>query len=133
LAEPEGYVRLFTAEGRAMQTLLGQALSKNGAHPYIKQLLGAFTKTTTVTPLVLDYTYSKPQPSVQAMELESDLSERELPILRLVSGGLSDKEIATHLDLSVNTVTWYARNIYEKLGVHKRTSAVSQAKRLGIL
>jgi LuxR family transcriptional regulator, maltose regulon positive regulatory protein len=138
LAEPEGYVRVFVDEGRAMLTLLENALSKNGPQRYLEQLLSAFTETTTVTPLGLDYMDSKPMyskpPSVQTVEgLESDLSERELTILRLMSGRLSDKEIATQLDLSVNTVKWYARHIYEKLGVHKRTSAVSQARRLGLL
>lgn len=134
LAEPEGYVRVFLDEGDKMKTLLEYALSKNGLHPYVQQLLATFSETAPVTPLVLDYMYSKPEGSSPSVgNLESDLNERELTILRLMSGRLSDKEIATQLDLSVNTVKWYARNIYEKLSVHKRTSAVSQAKRQGLL
>jgi DNA-binding CsgD family transcriptional regulator len=46
--------------------------------------------------------------------LKGERKKREPTILRLMSGRLSDKESTTQLDLSVNTVTWYARNIYEK-------------------
>jgi LuxR family transcriptional regulator, maltose regulon positive regulatory protein len=75
---------------------------------------------------------AEPARGLQAL-LAEPLSERELAVLRLMAGRLSDKEIASKLALSPNTVKWYARNIFEKLGVHKRTSAVAKAKELGIL
>jgi LuxR family maltose regulon positive regulatory protein len=46
---------------------------------------------------------------------------------------LSNQEIAVELYLSVNTVKWYARNIYSKLGVGNRREAVVKARELGIL
>jgi LuxR family maltose regulon positive regulatory protein len=61
------------------------------------------------------------------------LSERELEVLQLIAHGLTNREIATRLFLSVNTVKVHSRNIYGKLGAHSRTQAVARAQALGIL
>jgi predicted ATPase/DNA-binding CsgD family transcriptional regulator len=61
------------------------------------------------------------------------LSEREKEILARLSTGLSDRQIADELFLSLNTVKWYNRQIYGKLGVGSRTQAIAHAKKLGIL
>jgi LuxR family maltose regulon positive regulatory protein len=47
--------------------------------------------------------------------------------------GLTNREIASRLFVSVNTVKAHCRNIYGKLGVHNRTQAVVRARALGIL
>src|SRR5574341_66303 len=52
------------------------------------------------------------------------LTEREGAILRLVADGLSNRDIAARLALSVNTVKWYVQQVYQKLGVRRRTQAV---------
>jgi pimeloyl-ACP methyl ester carboxylesterase/DNA-binding CsgD family transcriptional regulator len=54
-------------------------------------------------------------------------------ILKRLSTGLSDQRIATELFLSPNTVRWYNRQIYSKLGVSSRTQAIAQARALGLL
>ena len=48
----------------------------------------------------------------------SDLSEREREIVWCVAKGMSNKEIASHLCLSVHTVTTHRRNISAKLQIH---------------
>ena len=58
------------------------------------------------------------------------LNEREQEILQRLSTGLSDQQIADELFLSLNTVKWYNRQIYSKLGVKSRTQAVAYAKSL---
>jgi len=60
------------------------------------------------------------------------LTDREMEILRLISRGLSNREIASELVLTSGTVKWYNRQIYSKLGVHSRTQAVAQAKKAGL-
>ncbi len=58
------------------------------------------------------------------------LTEREQEILTRLSAGLTDQQIADELFLSPNTVKWYNRQIYGKLGVSNRTQAISTAKSL---
>jgi predicted ATPase/DNA-binding CsgD family transcriptional regulator len=61
------------------------------------------------------------------------LSDRELEIVRLVAEGLSDRALAERLAMSVNTIKWYNRQIYSKLGVGSRTQAIARARALGLL
>jgi pimeloyl-ACP methyl ester carboxylesterase/DNA-binding CsgD family transcriptional regulator len=58
------------------------------------------------------------------------LTERERAILERLTTGLSDQQIADDLFLSLNTVKWYNRQIYSKLGVRNRTQAIAQARAL---
>lgn len=61
------------------------------------------------------------------------LSEREIEILRLVATGVSNKEIATALSISPNTVKVHLRNIFSKIGVLSRTEATLYAIKTGIV
>jgi len=62
-----------------------------------------------------------------------DLSEREKEILALLVDGLSKKQIADNIFLSHHTVDSHIRNIYAKLEVHSRSSAISKAIREKLL
>jgi|SRR5579859_3261908 len=59
------------------------------------------------------------------------LSEREAKIVRLLAQGLTNKDIAQALILSVRTVEAHLRNIFAKLGVHSRTEAAVWAVKHG--
>jgi DNA-binding CsgD family transcriptional regulator len=61
------------------------------------------------------------------------LTEREITILRLVSYGKKDREIADQLDISVDTVRTHIKNITGKRGVHNRPQAIAEAMRQGLL
>ncbi|GAB4062608.1 response regulator transcription factor [Angustibacter speluncae] len=61
------------------------------------------------------------------------LTERELEVLRLVARGMANKDIATQLFISENTVKNHVRNILEKLQLHSRMEAVVYAVREKIL
>jgi DNA-binding NarL/FixJ family response regulator len=63
----------------------------------------------------------------------SDLTKRELEVLRLVAAGLSQKEVAAKLVISPKTVAAHVQHILGKLGVHSRTQAVAHAWRHGLL
>ncbi len=64
---------------------------------------------------------------------QPQLSDRELEILELIAHGASNKEIATRLHISTNTVKVHLRNIYAKLEVNSRTEAALYAVRNNIV
>jgi DNA-binding NarL/FixJ family response regulator len=66
-------------------------------------------------------------------ERETGLTVRELEILQLIVGGLSNKEIATQLGLSANTVAVHRANIMDALGIHKTAELVVYAIRNGLV
>jgi len=75
---------------------------------------------------------------LEAREKERDaaaaaLTARELDVLRLVSTGHSNKEVARELHLSAGTVKSYLDDIYRKLEVSDRAHAVATALRMGLL
>lgn len=59
------------------------------------------------------------------------LSPREIEILSLISEGLSNREISERLHLSFETVKWYNKQMFSKLGVNSRTQAVKIADQYG--
>ena len=66
-------------------------------------------------------------------ELLEELSERELSVLRMMSGDLSQREMGDHLYISFNTVKTHSKHIYRKLGVSQRSEAVARARQLDLL
>lgn len=63
----------------------------------------------------------------------SGLSKRELEVLQLMAGGMSNQEIATKLFVSLNTVKTHCSSLFFKLEVERRTQAIDRAKRIGII
>jgi LuxR family maltose regulon positive regulatory protein len=126
LAEPGGFIRIFVDEGPPMARLLFEALSCGIAPDYVSRILGVFPSDE---PEQIDSTKCKTDQS----ELVEPLSERELEVLQLIAEGLTNREIASRLYLSLNTVKAHTRNIYGKLNVHSRTQAITRSQSLGIL
>ena len=65
--------------------------------------------------------------------LITPLSKRELELLRLISAGHTNKEIASELFITIGTVKRHTVNIFNKLDVNNRTKAVAKARELGLL
>ncbi len=62
-----------------------------------------------------------------------DLTPREQEVLALLAEGLSNKEIASRLDISDHTAKFHVNSILQKMGAQKRVEAVVRAARLGII
>lgn len=65
--------------------------------------------------------------------LVEPLTEREVEVLQQIARGLTNRQIAEELVISVGTVKWYTSQIYGKLDVGNRTAAVARARKLGLL
>jgi two-component system, NarL family, response regulator LiaR len=69
----------------------------------------------------------------RARQQKLGITARELEILTLVARGLSNREIATQLFVSENTVKTHCARAFDKLGAARRTQAVQRGKELGLL
>lgn len=83
----------------------------------------------SLTPRVLAWLAGLPTSPVTSLPL---LNPQEREILKLLARGLSNKEIASHLNLSLPTVKFYIRRLRGKLGVRNRAELILQARRLGL-
>jgi len=83
--------------------------------------------------VIAEFARLSPFLAPQAHALVEPLSERELEILRRLSQGASNKEIADDLVITVGTVKNHVTSILAKLGVRDRTQAALKAKELGIM
>jgi LuxR family maltose regulon positive regulatory protein len=72
------------------------------------------------------------EPDYREADNTETLTEREVVVLRMLSGTLSLREIGHELYVSANTVKTHTQAIYRKLGVSSRHDAVARGKRLGI-
>jgi DNA-binding NarL/FixJ family response regulator len=62
----------------------------------------------------------------------ANLSPQEMRLLKLVTEGHQNKTAAAVMGISVHTVSFHLRSIYEKLHVHSRSEAVARALREGL-
>jgi LuxR family maltose regulon positive regulatory protein len=132
LAEPEGYVRVFAAEGAPMATLLTAIRRTEPASAYLHQLRAAASSARR-EPGDAEGPHRSAANRTVRDGLTDPLSERELDVMRLLASDLDGPSIARHLVVSLNTVRTHTKNIYAKLGVNNRRAAVRRAHQLKLL
>jgi two-component system, NarL family, response regulator LiaR len=76
---------------------------------------------------------ARPGPPGHAAQQTLGITARELEILTLVARGLSNREIATQLFVSENTVKTHCARAFDKLGAKRRTQAVQLGKEFGLI
>jgi len=117
------------------ETLVRQALDA-GARGYILKNavdleLGAAIRRVVAGETVLDSQLNRP--AALKGDRAEHLTPRELEILQMIVEGKSNKEIASVLDLSANTVAVHRANIMDALGIHKTAELVVYAIRNGLV
>ena len=117
LAQPGGIVRSFADAGPVLKSHLQVCQNEGVAEELVGQIMVAMGDVS-------------PTPSMAEATL---LTRRELEILQLMQEGLSNKDVASTLNISMHTVKRHASNIYEKLKVNGRQEAIFRAREMGIL
>ena len=70
---------------------------------------------------------NKPELSFESLS-KFKISEREFTVVQLICEGLTNKEIANQLNISVNTVNNHVANIFSKMGVRSRIDLLKELK-----
>jgi DNA-binding NarL/FixJ family response regulator len=117
------------------ETLVRQALNA-GARGYVLKNavdleLGAAIRRVAKGETVLDSQLKRP-PALRGKR-HAGLTPRELEVLQMIVDGKSNKEIATVLDLSANTIAVHRANMMDTLGIHKAAELVVYAIRNGLV
>ncbi len=139
LAEVEGYTRIFIDDGEPVRSLLTRYRAhitqkfKAGDHSHIHLLTYVDNLLSAFPNLASEKNIKSPSTSLAPLVLVDPLTDRELEVLQLIAAGLSNKEIAERLFVSVGTVKAHTSSIYRKLDVQGRTKAVAKAREIHIL
>src|SRR6267154_42258 len=117
------------------ETLVRQALDA-GARGYVLKNavdleLGTAIRRVANGETVLDSQLKRPE--TLKGKRHAALTPRELEVLQMIVDGKSNKEIATALDLSANTVAVHRANMMDTLGIHKAAELVVYAIRNGLV
>jgi len=123
-----GFVRLFVDEGAPMARLVSAAAVREMMPACAGTLLTAFAAEKPACEGAV-----AESPSSVSRSLTEPLSRRELEVLGLIAGGLSNQEIGERLFLALDTIKGHNRRIFEKLEVKRRTEAIARGRELGLL
>jgi len=94
---------------------------------------GALIEPTVAKRVMAEFARLHPPARSIDQGLPEPLSERELEVLKLVSDGLSNREIGNKLGLSEGTVKNYVTSVLQKIGVRDRTQAALRGREFGII
>ncbi|MEN4010476.1 MAG: LuxR C-terminal-related transcriptional regulator [Bellilinea sp.] len=142
LGEPEGFRRIYLDGGQPIAELLVHCQSEpqdsNSLLPssaFINSLRTDLQGVVSGQSFPQSGSQLTHEPFTAKTEdgLPITLSAREVEVLKLIAEGKSNQEISAELYLALNTVKRHAYNIYAKLGVQKRTQAVSVARQMGLI
>jgi len=120
MGRPESFMRSFVDAGSGIIPVLQEAARRGIEAEYAGRILSA---------LGADHSSEIRAPA----GLVESLSEREIEVLRLVTAGLSNREIAAKLVISPGTAKTHIHNLYGKLDVRNRTEAAMRAKELNLV
>jgi LuxR family transcriptional regulator, maltose regulon positive regulatory protein len=127
-ASETGYTRVLLNIGQPLQSLVSIVRDEPSltlvARHYADALLALFTQLSSAEISTI--------PKFR-QNLTEPLTEREQEVLYYISENYSNKELASTLFVSLDTVKTHLRHIYGKLGVNSRKEAVRRARELSLL
>lgn len=111
----------------------GYLLKKTPPARLLEAIREAHEGGSPMTPEIARKVIKLFQKTVQPEELTEKLTPHELRLLSLLAKGTSYNDAAEQFRVSINTVRYHIRNIYDKLHVHSKSEAVSKAFRLRLI
>jgi LuxR family maltose regulon positive regulatory protein len=129
LAAPEQFYRPFLDGSAACLALLSLAWNAENltseAKAFIKELLRLSRH--------VEGKIQATKAEINALSASASISPREQEVLRLMSAGYSNREMAVKLSISESTIKTHVANIYAKLNVNGRVQAITYAKELKLV
>jgi NarL family two-component system response regulator LiaR len=107
---------------------VGYLTKSNLAEDLIETIQATFQGKMVFSPDIVEQLVSSPQAAV-----DFKLTDRELEVLVLLAEGLTNKQSALKLSISVSTLKFHMKNIYEKLGVQTRSEALVLAAKNNLI
>ena len=146
-ASEHGYIQLLVSEGKPIKPLLEASIKLGINAEYAQTILNLINASKQSARAITKALPPKHNPSLGKGEATTDntsatvdnqiiidpLSLREIQVLKLINEGNSNKVIASTLSVAPTTIKSHIRNIYSKLGVHRRTQALAIARSYNIL
>jgi len=129
LAQTGGFIRLFVDLGPQLAPMLNRLELKGERLEFVGRILAAFRAEGNQSISA----HADTSAGIVGANLPEPLSRREVEVLELLAGHLTNKEIGERLFISANTVKRHAHSIYEKLNVNGRRDAVTKAVGLGLI
>jgi DNA-binding NarL/FixJ family response regulator len=127
----------FDADNHVIQALKsgasGYILKNSKLESIVSSLLAIRSGERVMATAVADRVLEMLTGSATPKEFYDGLTTRELEILKLLAGGMANKQIAFQLSISEKTVRNHVSNMYEKLNVYDRTQAALYAVRKGLI
>lgn len=109
----------------------GYLLKNTPPDKLISSIYAAHSGMVLISPSIIDHLTHEsrmPVPAREKPEWLDELSNREKQVLKLISGGLNNREIADELFIAEQTVKNHVSLIYSKIGAHDRMQAMRLAK-----
>ncbi len=131
------FIRCFLDEGEVVETLLQSLFNSSDSltdptSAFGQELLALFSKEPNYTGQTgSDDTFGTHD--LNGLAPPEVLNAREREVLGMAAAGLSNKEIARRLGLAEASIKWYMQQVFTKLDVRRRISAVRRAKQFDML
>lgn len=132
LASPSKFYRLFLDAGDEIHELL-RNIAKAGMSQQHESSIEFIGKINQLLSTNTTAKSQRSQSSEPVAALLEPLTRRERQMLDKITMGETNKQIAEQLFISEQTVKWHLHQLYQKLGVKNRTSAIAKAKALGLI